>query len=227
MVTSFSSDIMNGEILKFLTNIGVDTRYISIYKKFIFINNLRFSKFSRRREEQFLGKYPDWEVLRSKDFQKICIRASRVLSQCLKPGEKILLFKNDSCADLILYLILEPYRRKYGIEIVCKDKTDFSANEVDSIALSHTLDQEVGNIINQMIKGLKIRLSDMRTQNGIKIIYPLINIPDSWITAWIEKNDYKCRSTPVDETSIDLIRFLEQYIPDVRENILKSTLILS
>jgi hypothetical protein len=218
---------MNGEILKFLAKIGVDTRYISIYERFIFINNLRFSKFSRRREEQFLGKYPDWKVLRSRDFQKICIRSSRVLSQCLKPGEKILLFKNDRCADLILYLILEPYRRKYGIEIAYHDKSDSSINEVDSIALSLTLDREVGNIINQMIKGLKIRLSELRTEDGIKIIYPLINIPDSWITSWIEKNDYKCTSAPVDETSRDLIRFLEQHIPDVRENMLKSTVIVS
>ncbi|MCE5213272.1 MAG: ATPase [Methanobacterium sp.] len=219
---------MNEEIIKFLACIGVDARYISLYDRSIFINNLRFSRFSRKREEQFLRNYPQWEVVRSKDFQKICIRASRVLSQSLKPGEKIFIFINEGCADLILYLILESYKRKYGIEIIYDDKLDSSMeSEVDSIALSLTLDQEVINIINQMINGHKIRLSETKTNEGLKIIYPLINIPDSWIKIWEKNNNYKCTFKPMDGTSRDLIRFLEQYIPDVRENMFKSATILS
>ena len=38
------------DVLKFLKIIGVDTRFISYTPERIYINNLRFSKFSRKRE---------------------------------------------------------------------------------------------------------------------------------------------------------------------------------
>ena len=38
-------------VLKFLKIIGVDSRFISYTPEKIYINNLRFSKFSRKRED--------------------------------------------------------------------------------------------------------------------------------------------------------------------------------
>lgn len=215
---------MNKKILNFLSIIGVDTRYISLYQNYILINNLKFSRFSRRREELFLEKHKDWKIIRSKIFQKMCIRASRDLSKSLNPRDKILIIKNGSCADLILYLILEPYTRKYGIKIIFGNSFDSSEDyEVDSIASSLTLDQEVGNILNQLFQGRKIELTNIKTENtDFKIIYPLINISDAWIKLWTKNIDLKCAITPADRTTEDLLNFLQQYIPDVRENILKS-----
>lgn len=220
---------MNKEVIDFLAMIGVDTRYISLYKKLIFINNLKFSRFSHRREELFLAKHPDYQIIRSKIFQKMCIRASRYLSKCLNPGEKILIHKNGTCSSLILYLILEPYQRKYGIKIIHDDSLEYTTdNDVDSVASSITLDQEVGNLIKKMFEGRKIELTSIKTvKEDLKVIYPLINIPDAWIKIWMDKNYQPCTITPAYETSADLLNFLEQYIPDVRENMLKSALFLS
>ena len=45
------------DVLKFLKIIGVDTRFISYTPNKIYINNLRFSKFSRKREKTFYKQY--------------------------------------------------------------------------------------------------------------------------------------------------------------------------
>ena len=60
------------DVLKFLKMIGVDTRFISYTPDKVYINNLRFSKFSRKREATFKKQYPKIEVVRNKLFQKIC-----------------------------------------------------------------------------------------------------------------------------------------------------------
>ncbi|MDD1774962.1 MAG: ATPase [Methanobacterium sp.] len=217
---------MTREILKQLSYMGVDPRFISIYDKHIYINNLRFSRFSRKKEDQLKSRYPDWKVVRSKVFQKMCIRASRILSQIIKPGDEIYVKRNKECADIILYLILEPYQRKYGIEIICLDGLDDLKEGI--IAMPLTLDHEVGNIIHQIFNGEQIKLTGTETgKENIKVIHPLINIPNSWIMEWASKEFIKCSRAPMDKVSDELIRFLEPYIPDVRENMLKSAHYLS
>ena len=47
------------DVLKYLKIIGVDTRFISYTPDKVYINNLRFSKFSRTREKTFNNQYPD------------------------------------------------------------------------------------------------------------------------------------------------------------------------
>ena len=59
------------DILKFLKVIGVDTRFVSYTPSKLYINNLRFSKFSRTREKTFYKHYPDIKVIRSSLFMKI------------------------------------------------------------------------------------------------------------------------------------------------------------
>ena len=77
------------DILRFLKDIGVDTRYVSIWKNKIYINNLRFSKFSKRRQNNFELKFKSQKVIRSSLFQEIATYASRVLSKTIKPKMKI------------------------------------------------------------------------------------------------------------------------------------------
>ena len=75
------------DLLKFLKQIGVDTRFVSFYQKDtieddsiiddtvkLYIENLRFSKFSKKRTDLFNKYYPNIEVVRSSLFQKICGR---------------------------------------------------------------------------------------------------------------------------------------------------------
>lgn len=76
------------DILKFLKIIGVDSRFVSYTPSKLYINNLRFSKFSRKREKTFYHQYPQIEVVRSSLFQKICSKSSKILAN-IKPNSKI------------------------------------------------------------------------------------------------------------------------------------------
>lgn len=219
---------MNKEIVKSLQKIGVDTRFVSIIDKSVLINNLKFSRFSRKKEELFKKSFPEIDVVRSKIFQKICMRASRNLAHCIKPKEKIFLIKNDDPYNYALYVILEPYQRKYGIELIFGDTIDELTDlNVDLMASPITLDDETENILNLMLDGKKIELiSSGKKDNNIKTIYPLINVPRSWIQSWrgIELDNNPKQNY---ESSADLLKFLETIIPDVRENLVKSALFVS
>jgi hypothetical protein len=234
---------------EFLHRIGVDTRFVSIMDGVIFINNLKFSRFSRRKEELFLAKFPDERVVRSKIFQRICTRASRTLKTSIKPRDKIFILEGDethgkNCFNYALHAVLEPYKRKYGVEIIFGRHMENSKGlNVDSIALPVTLDAEAIKIVDILINGGRIDPpSSMGSSHNTKLIYPLLNVPDSWIVSWLEKQDFKCSfehelveydtknigtgiksgKTVSNDFSRDLINFLGDFIPDVRENILKS-----
>ena len=234
---------------EFLHRIGVDTRFVSIMDGVVFINNLKFSRFSRRKEELFLAKFPDERVVRSKIFQRICTRASRTLKTSIKPRDKIFILEGDethgkNCFNYALHAVLEPYKRKYGVEIILnRHMEDLKGLNVDSIALPVTLDAEATKIIDIMINGGRIYPpSFMKSFNNMKLIYPLLNVPDSWVVSWLESIDFKCSfehddveydtknivtgikagKTVSNDFSGDLINFLGDFIPDVRENILKS-----
>jgi hypothetical protein len=219
----------NKKIVTFLNRIGIDTRFVSIIGDHIFINNQRFSRFSSKRQETFIRKFPDFTISRSNIFQKICTRASRVLANSLKPGETIFIYEDNECSNFILNVIMEPYIRKYGIKLingsVIEEAVELSA---DSIALPLTLDNEVEGIMGNCINGEIIEVSSLKNrydaENNIKLIYPLINVPRSWLVSWLEKLDYEYKYPKTDSYAVDLINFFEEFIPDVRENILKSAM---
>ncbi|KAF5083973.1 ATPase [Methanobacterium aggregans] len=240
---------MSIEKAEFLHRIGVDTRFVSIMDGHVFINNLKFSRFSRRKEELFLGKFPDEHVVRSKIFQKICTRASRNLKTSLNPNDKIFILDNEAenvveknCFKYALLTVLEPYKRKYGIEFIFGSSLkDSEGSGADSIALPVTLDAESIKIVDIILMGGRIcSPSSKGSFQNMKLIYPLLNVPDSWIISWLEKQDLSCRfqhettefntmehgtkneNMASNDFSKDLIDFLGDFIPDVRENILKS-----
>ncbi len=198
------------KIIKNLNIIGVDTRYISLYQNSIYINNLKFSKFSRKREEQFNTKYPDINVIRSKIFQKICIKTSRSIKNQIKPKDKIYIEKTGKKEDILLEIVLEPYKRKYGITFTN------SLSESDKIASSKTLDDYVDNYISLMLNGEKI--TNNQEENTI---YPLMHVPKKWIGSWIKDTniDYiKTDDVPNEEIE-NIVTFLEGHIPNVSESI--------
>ena len=193
------------DILKFLKQIGVDTRFVSYFDDKdvikLYIENLRFSKFSRKRTETFNKQYPDIEVIRSSLFQKISARASKTLAESLNPKENILIPKIDNDYNKFLYIVLEPYSRKYGINFVEFDENiDF--DEIDSIVSPLNLNQEVNHILNDIFEGKGIdwnkKMNDtynrynLSQENDIKIVFPFINVPQEWINDFLGiENEYK------------------------------------
>jgi tRNA(Ile)-lysidine synthase TilS/MesJ len=223
------SEPINKELAKFLQIIGVDTRFVSIVGRHIFVNNQRFSRFSNKRQETFIKKFPNYSIIKSKIFQRICTRASRILANTLKPGEKIFIYDDDKCSKFILDVIMEPYTRKYGIKLYYGSLIeDGSKFDVDSIALPLTLDNEVENILGNILNGEKIEVFSLKNRydakNNLNLIYPLLNVPRSWIISWLGKLDYEYKYTINESYAVDLMEFFEGFIPDVRENMLKSAL---
>ena len=153
------------DLLKFLKQIGVDTRFVSFYQKDtieddsiiddtvkLYIENLRFSKFSKKRTDLFNKYYPNIEVVRSSLFQKICSRASKTLANSLNPKDSVLIPPVDNEYDELLYIVLEPYSRKYGIEFVEYDE-DINVDDFDSVISPLNLNQEVNHILNDIFEG--------------------------------------------------------------------------
>ena len=116
------------DVMKFLKQIGVDTRFVSFFDDEgdikLYIENLRFSKFSKKRRETFNKHYPDMEVVRSSLFQKICSRSSKTLAESLSPKERILIPRMDNDYNKFLYIVIEPYSRKYGIRFIEYDENN-------------------------------------------------------------------------------------------------------
>jgi hypothetical protein len=217
------------EVAKFLQKNGVDTRFVSLVENQIFINNLRFSRFSRVKEDLFLKKYPQYKVSRSKIFQKICTRASRVLKNVLSPKDNIFMVQDGNCITMALYAVLESYTRKYGVEIIFSQKMeDLEKLDFNSWALPITLDDEVENIIFMMLNGEKLQLlSSENDKDGMKMIYPLINVPKLWIQSWVESGNFNCTFPECEGLPREMLKFLEEFIPDVREKMYKSGVHLS
>jgi hypothetical protein len=217
------------EVARFLKKSRVDTRFVSLVDDQILINNLRFSGFSRVKEELFLEKYPQYKVSRSKIFQKICTRASKVLKNVLSPRDNIFLFQDGTCTSMALYAVLESYTRKYGVEIIfSQSMDDLEKLDVNSVALPITLDDEVENILSMILDGEKLQLlSSENDKDGIKIIYPLINVPRQWIQSWVESENFNCTFPECDGLPREMLKFLEVFIPDVREKMYRSGVYLS
>lgn len=219
----------HGDELRLLSKIGVDTRFLSIYNSTILINNQRFSRFTKQRQELFLRNYSQFTIHRSMVFQRICTRVSRVLASSIKPREIILIQENDFCTSFILKVLLEPYKRKYGITILNGYVSDFDQDEYDSIAMPTTLDDEAVHVLNRLFNGERMNVFHMENTKKMnhKLIYPLRNVPVSWIREWIENFGHECDFIQEMNYELETLNFLENFVTDVRENILKSALFIS
>ena len=195
------------DVLKYLKIIGVDTRFISYTPDKIYINNLRFSKFSRTREKTFNNQYPEIEVVRNKLFQKICSKSSKVLSMELKPNTRILMPENNYLVELLL----EPYTRKYGVELVYSGEHDLAVNPV-------ILDDEVNGIFEGIFKGEGLNYNLDENE-----IYPLINVSLDWINSFLEMDGQELiESQNKSELANSFSEFLDDVAPQYRENVLSA-----
>jgi len=209
----FNMNTEEKTIIKSLNKLGVDTRFISLYNNDIYINNLKFSKFSRKKEDDFRKQYPDMEVVRSKLFQKICIKVSRTVKNQIKPQSELYIENNDSLENILLYIVLEPYKRKYGIKIVDQK------SEYTTVVSNCCQDDFCMNYLNLMTKGEKI-------ENNLQknTIYPLKHVKYQWMLDWMDSSNitYSSKRDIKRTTSNEIIDFLEKHIPNVQESIIQS-----
>ncbi len=199
------------DVLKFLKIIGVDTRFISYTPNKIYINNLRFSKFSRKREKTFYKQYGNIEIVRSSLFQKICSKSSKVLAN-IEPKNKILVPDIDSPLNNMMYIILEPYTRKYGVELV-------NNGGYDLIAEPLIMDKKVNMIFTDIFNGEGIDF----TRKKEKTIYPLINVSKEWINIFLESDCGEEIKEDSRNLASDFMEFLDSVAPQYKDNVLKAS----
>ena len=195
------------DVLKFLKIIGVDTRFISYTPQKIYINNLRFSKFSRTREATFMKQYPEIEVVRNKLFQKICSKSSKHLALEIEPNSRILMPEDN----FIIELLMEPYTRKYGVKLVYDGEYDFKVNPL-------ILDDQVNDIFEGIFSGGGLNYSRNPDE-----IYPLINVSLDWINSFLEMDGQDIlENENKNELANSFSEFLEDVAPQYRENVVKA-----
>lgn len=245
------------DIMKILKRIGVDTRFVSYFEDEngikLYVENFRFSKFSKNRITTFNNYYSDIEVIRSSLFQKICLRSSKVLANSLKPKTKVLIPKIEDEFTKLLYIILEPYSRKYGIEFIeYDDNIDF--NEINAIISPLTLNKQVNNILTDIFNGNGIIWDkkfkelansynndekidyftnknindnkyniDNNDKNNKSIIFPLINVPDEWINDFLSIKTTYKIDYDSNDIATSFMGFLSEINPQFKENVLATS----
>ncbi len=195
------------DVLKFLKIIGVDSRFVSYTPDKLYINNLRFSKFSRKRQDTFNKQYPEIEVVRSSLFQKICSKSSKHLALEIQPNSTLLMPKDN----FIIELLMEPYTRKYGVKLVYDGDADFIVNPL-------ILDDQVNDIFEGIFDGVGLN-RDIKSNE----VYPLINVPLDWINSFLEMDGQKLiENKNKNELATSFSEFLEDVAPQYKENVVKA-----
>ena len=195
------------DVLKFLKIIGVDSRFVSYTPEKIYINNLRFSKFSRKRQSTFNKQYPEIEVVRSSLFQKICSKSSKHLALEIQPNSVVLMPKDN----FIVELIMEPYTRKYGAKLVYDGDYDLLVNPL-------ILNDQVNDIFEGIFNG-----EGLNFKMDSNEIYPLINVPLEWINSFLEMDGQKLiENKNKNELATSFSEFLEDVTPQYKENVVKA-----
>lgn len=195
------------DVLKFLKIIGVDSRFVSYTPDKLYINNLRFSKFSRKRQDTFNKQYPEIEVVRSSLFQKICSKSSKHLALEIQPNSTLLMPKDN----FIIELLIEPYTRKYGVKLVYDGDADFIVNSL-------ILDDQVNDIFEGIFDGVGLN-RDIKSNE----VYPLINVPLDWINSFLEMDGQKLiENKNKNELATSFSEFLEDVAPQYKENVVKA-----
>ncbi len=162
----------------------MDTRYITVRKDCMIIQHSRLAKIPKKRE-----KYIEKPVIRSKHYEKICLRVARTQAKYnfIEPKDVVTAIYDGSKESTCLLNVLEPYTRKYGIKLVIfgnqDDFTrDFDLENTDSLegklAYPLTIDDYCEKILGQIFNGEYIRPLKVIED---KKIYPLIKVPRDWI----------------------------------------------
>jgi|GEM_PF-206583 len=208
----------------------------------LYIENIRFSKFSKKRIDIFHKYYPDIDVVRSSLFQKICSRSSKTLANDLKPKDRIVVPEISDEYSKLLYIVLEPYSRKYGIEFVFydKNKENFDFDSISGFVSVLDLNQEVNHILTDIFSGIGINWrrkydevydlflndfgdADKESILDKKVVFPFINVPQEWINDFIGFNKEYEVDYDNDDIANSFMGFLTDINPQFKENVLAAS----
>lgn len=113
--------------------------------------------------------------------------------------------------NYLVELLLEPYTRKYGVELVYSGEHDLAVNPV-------ILDDEVNGIFEGIFKGEGLNYNLDENE-----IYPLINVSLDWINSFLEMDGQKLiESQNKSELANAFSEFLDDVAPQYRENVLSA-----
>ena len=107
---------------------------------------------------------------------------------------------------------MEPYTRKYGVELIYEGKYDLKVNPL-------VLDDEVNNIFEGIFlgEGLNITKKD-------NMIFPLINVSFDWINSFLEMDGQEIlESENKNELANSFSEFLDDVAPQYKENVIKAS----
>ena len=106
---------------------------------------------------------------------------------------------------------MEPYTRKYGVNLVYEGEHDYKVNPL-------ILDDEVNNIFEGIFKGEGLNYTRCEDE-----IYPLINVSLDWINSFLEMDGKDIlENENKDEPANSFSEFLEDVAPQYRENVVKA-----
>ena len=136
----------------------------------------------------------------------------------------------DNDYNKFLYIVIEPYSRKYGINFMEYDG-NISENDFDSVISPLNLNQEVNHILNDIFDGKGIEWDRKLDLSNIydldlkdkDIIFPFLNVPQEWINDFLGiKKEYE-----VDYDNEDIAEsfmgFLTEINPQFKENVLAAS----
>jgi hypothetical protein len=113
--------------------------------------------------------------------------------------------------NYIVELLLEPYTRKYGVELVGDGDYDYAVNPL-------ILDDEVNNIFEGIFKGEGLNL--VKNENEI---YPLANVSLDWINSFLEMDGQELiESENKDELANSFSEFLDDVAPQYKDNVVSA-----
>ena len=172
-----------------------------------------FPSFLEKKKRNSTVYIQIYQLQESMLFQKICVKVSRTIKNQIKPKDEIYIDNTPTAKNIVLNIVLESYKRKYGIKIA------HTPTKHSIIVSSKCLDDFSSEYIHLMLSGNKI--TDTYEENTI---YPLIHVHQDWIDDWISSTDIKHITSNVEEdTKIkEMLTFLEKHIPNVNESIKQS-----
>ena len=126
----------------------------------------------------------------------------------IKPNSTILMPEDN----FICELILEPYTRKYGVDLVYEGDYDLKVNPL-------ILDDKVNTIFEGIFNGEGLKLIESADE-----IYPLANVSLEWINSFLEMDGQDLiKKENGNELANSFSEFLEDVAPQFRENVVSAS----
>ena len=114
--------------------------------------------------------------------------------------------------NFMIEILMEPYTRKYGVELVYSGEHDLKVNPI-------ILDDEVNGIFEGIFKG-----DGLNFHHSDDEIYPLANVSLDWINSFLEMDGHELvENKNKNELATSFSEFLDDVAPQYKENVVKAS----